>query len=112
MPNFPAAIQSRLPAVGTTIFTVMSRLAQQHGALNLSQGFPDFSAPQALFGLFFNGWPLAIIIVTLTLTAWITVVQRVAYVYNATTRADVADARTETEGSPGALPADARRALV
>ncbi len=70
------------------------------------------AAPQALFGLFFNGWPLAIIIVILTLTAWITVVQRVAYVYNATTRADVADARTDTEGSPGAMPADARRALV
>lgn len=32
----------------TTIFTVMSRLAQDHGAINLSQGFPDFSPPQAL----------------------------------------------------------------
>lgn len=51
MPRFPAAIASRLPWVGTTIFTVMSRLAQQHGAINLSQGFPDFSAPQALFDL-------------------------------------------------------------
>ncbi len=51
MPTFPAAIQSRLSAVGTTIFTVMSRLAQQHGAINLSQGFPDFSAPQTLFDL-------------------------------------------------------------
>ncbi len=51
MPRFPAAIESRLPWVGTTIFTVMSRLAAQHGAINLSQGFPDFSAPQALFDL-------------------------------------------------------------
>ena len=34
---------SRLPNVGTTIFTVMSRLAVEHGAINLSQGFPDFS---------------------------------------------------------------------
>lgn len=34
---------SRLPNVGTTIFTVMSRLAAEHGAINLSQGFPDFS---------------------------------------------------------------------
>lgn len=51
MLRFPAAIESRLPRVGTTIFTVMSRLAQQHGAINLSQGFPDFSAPQALFDL-------------------------------------------------------------
>ncbi|MCU0774914.1 MAG: pyridoxal phosphate-dependent aminotransferase [Ideonella sp.] len=34
--------QSRLPRVGTTIFTVMSALAQEHGAVNLGQGFPDF----------------------------------------------------------------------
>ncbi len=40
MPLYPA---SRLPNVGTTIFTVMSRLAAEHGAINLSQGFPDFS---------------------------------------------------------------------
>jgi len=51
MPTFPAPIESRLPWVGTTIFSVMSRLAAQHGAINLSQGFPDFSAPQALFDL-------------------------------------------------------------
>ena len=70
------------------------------------------AAPQALFGLFFNGWPLAIIIVVLTVTAWITVIQRVVFVYSATTRADAATARTEPEASPGSLPADARRALV
>lgn len=62
------------------------------------------AAPQALFGLFFNGWPLAIIIVTLTLTAWITVVQRVAYVHRATTRADEAEARTESEARPRLWP--------
>lgn len=37
-------IESKLPAVGTTIFSVMSALAQTHGAINLSQGFPDFNA--------------------------------------------------------------------
>ena len=41
-------LPSRLPAVGTTIFTVMSRLAAQTGAFNLSQGFPDFAPPPAL----------------------------------------------------------------
>jgi len=51
MPNFPGPIDSRLPWVGTTIFTVMSRMAASHGAINLSQGFPDFSAPPALFDL-------------------------------------------------------------
>jgi methionine aminotransferase len=51
MPTTPFPIDSRLPWVGTTIFSVMSRLAAQHGAINLSQGFPDFSAPPALFDL-------------------------------------------------------------
>ncbi len=49
MPSFPAPIVSRLPNVGTTIFTVMSKLAQDCGAINLSQGFPDFSAEDVLF---------------------------------------------------------------
>jgi methionine aminotransferase len=39
---------SRLPTVGTTIFTVMSALAQQHGAVNLGQGFPDFDCDPRL----------------------------------------------------------------
>jgi len=42
------AITSRLPRVGTTIFTVMSALAQQHGAVNLGQGFPDFDCDPRL----------------------------------------------------------------
>jgi methionine aminotransferase len=41
-------IASKLPRVGTTIFTRMSALAQSHGAINLSQGFPDFDTPRAL----------------------------------------------------------------
>ena len=41
-------ISSKLPNVGTTIFTTMSQLAAQTGALNLSQGFPDFNGPQEL----------------------------------------------------------------
>ena len=51
MPSFPGAVSSRLPRVGTTIFTVMSRLAAECGALNLSQGFPDYSAPPLLYDL-------------------------------------------------------------
>jgi len=43
-PNFP----SRLPNVGTTIFTVMSALAHETGAVNLGQGFPDFDCDPAL----------------------------------------------------------------
>ncbi len=41
-------MESKLPGVGTTVFTVMSALAEKHGAINLSQGFPDFDAPQEL----------------------------------------------------------------
>jgi methionine aminotransferase len=41
-------ITSKLPDVGTTIFTVMSQLAAEHNAINLAQGFPDFSAPGEL----------------------------------------------------------------
>ena len=40
--------QSKLPNVGTTIFTVMSALAEQHKAINLSQGFPNFNCSEAL----------------------------------------------------------------
>ena len=39
---------SKLPDVGTTIFTIMSKLAAEHGAINLSQGFPDFKVDQKL----------------------------------------------------------------
>jgi len=41
-------IDSRLPDVGTTIFTVISQLAQEHNAINLGQGFPDYAGPELL----------------------------------------------------------------
>jgi methionine transaminase len=41
-------IQTKLPKVGTTIFSVMSQLAVEYKAVNLGQGFPDFEPPQAL----------------------------------------------------------------
>lgn len=44
-------IQSKLPNVGTTIFTVMSSLAVQHKAINLGQGFPDFPMSEELIAL-------------------------------------------------------------
>ncbi|MFW3572027.1 pyridoxal phosphate-dependent aminotransferase [Kosakonia cowanii] len=48
MRNNPLIPDSKLPALGTTIFTQMSALAQQHQAINLSQGFPDFDGPRYL----------------------------------------------------------------
>ena len=47
-PPVTPTLQSRLPQVGTTIFTVMSALAAKHGAVNLGQGFPDFDCDPAL----------------------------------------------------------------
>lgn len=41
-------ITSKLPYVGTSIFTVMSKMANEYGAINLSQGFPDFNCPDEL----------------------------------------------------------------
>lgn len=41
-------IKSKLPDVGTTIFTVMSRMAAECGAINLSQGYPDYNSPPEL----------------------------------------------------------------
>lgn len=48
---FPNTLSSKLPNVGTTIFTVMSALANEHSAINLSQGFPDFEISATLISL-------------------------------------------------------------
>lgn len=47
-------IKSRLPEVGTSIFTVMSKMAADHGAINLSQGFPDFPVSDELIELIYK----------------------------------------------------------
>jgi methionine aminotransferase len=46
--QYPGLVLSKLPKVGTTIFTVMSKLAAEHKAINLSQGFPDFNCSEEL----------------------------------------------------------------
>lgn len=47
-------INSRLPEIGTSIFSVMSKMALEHQAINLSQGFPDFPVSGKLIGLIFQ----------------------------------------------------------
>ena len=47
-------IKSRLPEVGTSIFALMTALAEKHSALNLSQGFPDFQPPAELIELVYH----------------------------------------------------------
>jgi methionine aminotransferase len=51
MPIFPGNINSKLPKAGTTIFTIMSALANEHKAINLSQGFPNFETSEELISL-------------------------------------------------------------
>ncbi len=51
MPSYPNPIKSKLPKAGTTIFTVMSALANEQKAINLSQGFPNFEASEELISL-------------------------------------------------------------
>jgi len=48
MPEFTGELQSKLPSAGTSIFAVMSKLAVEHDAINLSQGFPDFPISEKL----------------------------------------------------------------
>ncbi len=47
----PVDISTKLPKVGTTIFSIMSRMAAEHDAINLSQGFPDFEVDPKLIDL-------------------------------------------------------------
>lgn len=51
MNKFPGTIKSKLPRTGTSIFAVMSKLAGDHNAINLSQGFPDFDVSSELIRL-------------------------------------------------------------
>lgn len=50
-PDLQASFNSKLPKVGTTIFTVMSKMAQEYDAINLSQGFPNFQVSPKLIEL-------------------------------------------------------------
>jgi len=51
MPQYPNVVSSKLPAVSTSIFSVMSKLAHEHQAINLSQGFPGFDCDPELKSL-------------------------------------------------------------
>jgi CDP-diacylglycerol--glycerol-3-phosphate 3-phosphatidyltransferase len=77
------------------------------GMLQRPERVVMLSAPQALFGLTLNGWVLSIIINILTITAWITVVQRIMYVYDRTRV--VSDADVARESEPTAYRLWARR---
>jgi CDP-diacylglycerol--glycerol-3-phosphate 3-phosphatidyltransferase len=68
------------------------------GFLQRAERVVLLSAPQAFFGLLFNGWVLAIIINLLTIAAWVTVIQRMKYVYDKTRTPATADAEDRDSG--------------
>ena len=104
--NVPMLIIALLGLIGAFLTSYTRARAEalgldaKVGLLQRPERVVLLSAPQAFFGLVFNGWVLAIITIILTVTAWITVVQRVAFVYTATTRADEAEARAQSEARP------------
>lgn len=51
MPQYPNIVQSKLPTINTSIFAVMSKLAVEHQAINLAQGFPGFDCSPELISL-------------------------------------------------------------
>ena len=74
------------------------------GVLQRPERIVLLSAPQALFGLFWNGWVLMGIIILLSVTAWITAVQRIAFVYRNTTHADNKPIRIVNDDQPSPAP--------
>jgi methionine aminotransferase len=52
--EYKATLKSKLPKTGTTIFAVMTALANEHGAINLAQGFPDFACSPKLIDLVYH----------------------------------------------------------
>jgi CDP-diacylglycerol--glycerol-3-phosphate 3-phosphatidyltransferase len=70
------------------------------GILQRPERVTLLSAPQAFFGLALDGWILILIIVVLTVTAWVTVVQRIAFVYHATLSDSEARLTRDTPAAP------------
>src|SRR5687768_1101161 len=70
------------------------------GMLQRPERVTLLSAPQAFFGLALDGWVLSLIIVVLTVTAWVTVVQRITFVFHATRTDSEARLTRDTPGAP------------
>jgi CDP-diacylglycerol--glycerol-3-phosphate 3-phosphatidyltransferase len=79
------------------------------GILQRPERVTLLSAPQAFFGLALNGWVLISICILLSLTAWITAVQRILYVYRVTNSVPegVADTAVPTPAAPARSPESA-----
>jgi CDP-diacylglycerol---glycerol-3-phosphate 3-phosphatidyltransferase len=104
--NLPMMIVCLLGLIGAFLTSYTRARAEalgidaKVGMLQRPERVTLLSAPQAFFGLALNGWVLGIIIVILTVTAWVTVVQRIAYVYRATQSDPEARLTRDTPGVP------------
>src|SRR4051812_29362284 len=110
--NIYMMVVSLLGIVGTFLVSYTRARAEslgidaKVGVMQRPERIVLLSAPQALFGLFWNGWVLIAIIVLLSVTAWITAVQRIAFVYHATKKMDATPIRMVTDpASSNAAPA-------
>jgi CDP-diacylglycerol--glycerol-3-phosphate 3-phosphatidyltransferase len=92
--NLYMMVVSLLGIIGTFLVSYTRARAEslgidaKVGVMQRPERIVLLSAPQALFGLFWNGWVLIAIIILLTVTAWITAVQRIAFVRRNTRHAD------------------------
>src|SRR5437773_2715756 len=92
--NFYMMVVCLLGIIGTFLVSYTRARAEslgidaKVGVMQRPERIVLLSVPQALFGLFWNGWLLMAIIVLLTVTAWITAVQRIAFVYRFTRHPD------------------------
>ena len=97
--------------IGTFLVSYTRALAEslgidaKVGVMQRPERIVLLSAPQALFGLFWNGWVLMGIIILLSVTAWITAVQRIAFVYRATKHLDAKPIRMINDPAAPAKPA-------
>src|SRR5688572_19545870 len=104
--NLPMMIVCLLGLIGAFLTSYTRARAEalgidaKVGLLQRPERVTLLSAPQAFFGLALNGWVLGIIIVILTVTAWVTVVQRIAFVYRATQSDAEARLTRDTPGVP------------
>ena len=105
--SVPMIVVSLLGIIGTFLTSYTRARAEslgidaKVGMLQRPERVVLLSAPQAFFGLALGGWVLAAIVTLLSVTAWITAAQRIAFVYRVTRAADRGDGPGARVGEPG-----------
>ena len=113
--NIWMAVVCQVAMVGTFLISYTRARAEsigidaKVGVMQRPERIVLLSAPQALFGLFWNGWVLIGIVILLAVTAWITAVQRILFVYHATKGMDSQPIKMVSDPAPKAVSAPAPR---